>query len=743
MNRITGDKERCMATIKEVAKYANVSVGTVSNVLNGKTRNEELIRNVEEAIEKLGYRPDANARSLKNTKSKIIGIIVSDVTQRDLGEFLQDLDSRLREKGYGILLKCSRNNILIEKKCIEECIEQCVDGIILYTPLGEKSQRILKENNLPAILITKKRMPDFFGDSIVIDYKDAFEAAMRDFINAGKSKIGLIIEKGLLKNSSLLSTYYDFCADDTLIKVIESSQEQGFLAFFELYSQNPWIDGVIADGDLIAKGIKKALDVLNIRDFSVVAMKESNWIEDAGYFKAQLTVSQKAVSEKAVQRLLDWIEKPNLHENIASVITARYDKYPAVKEGIQKISSDLRFAMYDCSSSRSLLMLTQIYEKECGRKIMFDLFPYNELEALLYQQSEERSSYYDGFLMDITWLEGLVESGIVQNLDDFKSRNPEFFEEFVEGMLKNLGMYVESLYGIPFMSGAQILFYQKDLFENRSLQIRFKRMYGEELVTPKTWAQFNLVAGFFTKKYNRDSPVKYGASIPNGGNVYTTISFLTRLWSYGSRIFDERGNVVINNSNSIAALKSFVESYQYTSGKEMHTWNDIADEFSEGDSAMVILYDSDAGDINNYTKSKVAQNLGYALIPGSTSVLGGWSLGLNRYGKNIKDAENFLLWACGNQNQILLPLLGGSTLRKDFYDRSDLENLQPWKALILESYQKSRKREMPEILDESRWKNNIYKSLISREIVRVMDMEISEEEAIKQMEENIKKLVAR
>ena len=45
-----------MATIKEVAKYANVSVGTVSNVLNGKTRNEELIWNVEEAIEKLGYR---------------------------------------------------------------------------------------------------------------------------------------------------------------------------------------------------------------------------------------------------------------------------------------------------------------------------------------------------------------------------------------------------------------------------------------------------------------------------------------------------------------------------------------------------------------------------------------------------------------------------------------------------------------------------------------------------------------
>lgn len=732
-----------MATIKEVAKYANVSIGTVSNVLNGKTRNEDLIRTVEAAIEKLRYRPDANARSLKNTKSKIIGVIISDVTRRDSGELLQELNAGLREKGYGMLLKCSRNNILIGKKCIEECMEQCVDGIILHTPLGEKSQRILKESNLPSVLITKKRMLNFFGDTIVVDYKDAFEAAMGDFKAGGKSKIGLIVEKDLLKDNSLLSAYYDFCEDDSLIKTIESSQEQGFFAFFDLYSQNPFIEGVIADGEQIAKGIKKALNVLNIKNFPVTVIKESSWIEDAGYYNAQLSVSQKVISKKAVQRLLDWIEKPNLHENITSVIPAKYDTYPTAKEGIPKAASDLRFAMYDCSSSRSLRMLTQIYEKESGKKIIFDLLPYDELETLLYQQSEEKSSYYDGFLMDITWLEGLVESGIVQNLDEFKRNNAAFFDGFVDGMLKNLGMYVESLYGIPFMSGAQMLFYQKDLFENQNLQMRFKRMYGEELGIPQTWAQFNLVAGFFTKAINEYSPVKYGASIPNGKNVYTTISFLSRLWSYGSRIFDGRGNVMIYNSNSIAALKSFVEAYRYTSGRELHTWNDVADEFSEGDSAMVILYDSDAGDINNYTKSKVARNLGYALIPGGTPVLGGWSLGLNRYGKHTRDAENFLLWACGDQNQILLPLLGGSTLRKEFYISSDLENLQPWKSLILESYRQSRRREMPEILDESRWKNNIYTTLISKEIVRVMDGEISEEEAVKQMEENIKKLVAR
>ena len=64
-----------MSTVKDVAKLAGVSLGTVSNVLNGKTQNEELIERVEYAMKQLSYSPDATARSLKNTKSNTIGII--------------------------------------------------------------------------------------------------------------------------------------------------------------------------------------------------------------------------------------------------------------------------------------------------------------------------------------------------------------------------------------------------------------------------------------------------------------------------------------------------------------------------------------------------------------------------------------------------------------------------------------------------------------------------------------------
>lgn len=726
-----------MATIKEVAKLANVSLGTASNVLNGKTSNEELISRVEAAMEQLSYHPDANARNLKNMQSALIGVILPDVLQDSYGGLLHDLEGRLREKGYSLLVKISSNNQLIEKKCLESCLEQCVDGIILYSTVKEKSKSVFEKIKVPVILISRNGTPDFIGDRIIIDYKTAFKKALKGLCDQGAYEVGLIMENDLIKDESLMDVYRGFFPNDDLIKIVDSSQERGFQAFFELYTSHPEMGGVIAGSSLIARGIKKAMETLCIKNIPVVAVKESSWIEDSGYLEGQITVSQKTIGEWAVQRLMEAIDTPHTHENITKIINAEFDRIETMKAGIHPADHDIRLAMYDCSSSRSLKMLSQIYEKESGKKIIFDLFSYKELEELLYLEGSAKSSRYDGFMMDITWFEGLIEGGGVQNLDELWSTNQSYFDGFVDGVLKECGMYVESLYAIPFMSGAQILFFQKDLFENKVLKLKYKRKYGEELKPPQTWAQFNLTAEFFTKKYNPQSPVKYGASIPRGENVYTTVSFLSHLWAYGSQVFDSQGKVSINNSNSTAALKNFINSYQFTSGKNLQTWSELAEEFSAGESAMVILYDSDAGDINNYTKSKVGGNLGYALVPGGTPVLGGWSLGVNRYSKHIGDVQNFLLWACGNQNGIPLALLGGSTLRKDYYLRSDLENLEPWKTLIMESYQQSIKRVMPEILDESRWKNNIYTSIIPSEVVDVLKGKKTESEAVENMERRI------
>lgn len=732
-----------MATLKEVAKLANVSLGSVSNVLNGKTQNEELIRRVEDAMRRLSYRPDATARSLKSTKSNVVGLILPDVIQRQYAQFLMELEERLREQGYSLQVKFSRNNRLIERKSVEAFFHMRVDGIVLYSMLRQKPQvqAEWRAAQVPMLLVSRYDAADFYGDNLVLDYRAAFRSVLEELRLKGFSGTGLVMEQDLLQGEGLEDIFLESGGRKERIKLVDSSRERGFQAFFELYTADPGLDSIIAGSTEIGEGVKKAIHTLKAEHISVYVCKESSWIEDAGSFAGELSVSQKKVAEEVSSRILEAIEKPHLHETITRYLTAAFEQYPAVQEGISGSGETLRFAMYDCSSARSLQMLAEVYQKESGSAIQFDFYSYSTLEQLLYQKGVEKSSQYDGFMMDITWLEGLVENGSVRNLDHLLQDPKAELEGFVEGAVKDCGMYVESLYAVPFMSGAQILFYQKDLFEDRSLQIRFERKYKQKLVPPKTWSQFQAVAEFFTRAYTPESPVEYGISMPRGENVYTTIDFLDRLWSYGGQVFNEMGEVSICSTNAVNALQSMLQSYRYSSGSMLTSWNEIAEEFAQGKSAMVILYNSDVGDINNYTKSRVAGNIGFSLVPGGTPVLGGWSLGLNAYGKHPKEAEKFLLWACGRQNGIPLALLGGSTLRMEYYERPDLENLEPWKYVVLQSCRQSRKRTMPEILDESRLKNHIYTQLIPEEIMRAVRGEISEQEAVEGMERRIRELV--
>lgn len=723
-----------MATIKDVAKLAQVSLGTVSNVLNGKTNNEELIERVEDAMKQLSYRPDATARSLKNTKTHIIGLVLPDNVQKQYQDFLMEMEKSLRALGYSLMVKFSRNNRILERRSIETFLESRVDAIILYSTIGKKYYDEWEKTNTPVLLISRHHVTEFKGDNIVIDYSKAFCKMLNELQNNHLKKVGLIIEKDLLKDGKFGEIYEECYRDTSLIKIVDGSKERGFQAIFELCVSCTDLDGVIAGSSIIAEGIKKALKILKLEKLPIYVMKESNWIEDAGTYAGAISVSQKRVAKETVIRLMGAVEAPQLHENITSYIPAQYENMYASKWNIQPAEHELRFAMYECSSARSLEMLSMIYERESGKKVNFDMYPYDEMERMLYQRGSEKDDYYDGFMMDITWFEGLVESGCVKNLDHILHNQKNYLDGFIDGAVRNYGMYVESLYAIPFASGSQILFYQKDLFEDKSLQMKFQRKYNEKLAPSKNWSQFNAVAEFFTQSFNPDSPVKYGVSMARGNNVYMTIDFLDRLWAYGGHVFDEFGKVCINSGSTLSALKSLLQSYQYSSGEMLNSWDKVAEEFSRGDSAMVILYNSDVGNINNHTKSKVAGNIGYSLIPGGISVLGGWSLGLNRYGKHPEDAERFLLWACGSQSEVPLSLLGGSTLRKDYYERPDLENLEPWKNLILKSNQKSRRRAMPEILDESRWKNNIYTEIIPGEIMHVINGEITEEKALENME---------
>lgn len=726
-----------MATIKEVAALAGVSIGTVSNVLNNKTDNSELISIVEKAIEELDYRPDINARNLKNTKTNTIALIIPNTVKQSVLTVLSVIEKGLMQRGYSLLLKISRNNAYLEKKCIQQCLDVRVDGIIVYACDNNiKYYEQFLDETTPILYISEnsilKNLP---VDIISIDYGIALDKAFKANTSG---KVGIIFERSMLDIESIKEIYHKYYSDIEDIRIIDYSQERGFKAAFEILSNDAEVRTFITSSSLIANAAKKAARLLNKTNISYICVKEPKWLEDDGEFIATISPPYGEMAETALVKIIEAIGHPSSYEAKSLMLKAEYIPINSLDKHIitpQKPTT-LNFYMLNCPAASAFEMLSKIYSSKTGIEINIDVFPYSQLEDNLYTLFEQKKSSIDGVMLDIVWLEEMRNTGGLLPLDTLI----EDKEGYLRGFDEINEMIHDTIYGIPFVSGTQFMIYQNDLFEDKQLKRLYKRMYGSDLKIPDTWSKFNMVAEFFTKKYNPKSPVLYGTSAIRGVNAYTSLMFLNYLWAYGSDIF-ENDNVIINNPNSLNALKNFIKSYQYANNHGINkSWDDVVKEFRHGDCAMAIVYDSHAVDINDYSKSRVAGNIGYAVIPGRQPVLGGWYMGISAQSKQKQATADFIMWACSNRTSIPYSLLGGTSLRMGSYESNDLDNIYPWKNIVAECYHISRKRQFSQKYGNNYMERNIYTHLIPEELERALKGEQTPEQTLINIEQRIKNM---
>ena len=125
-------KRGSVATIKDVAKRANVSVGTVSNVLAASSSVGVAIRaRVQAAIEDLDYHPDHVARSLKSKRTRSLGLILSDITNPFFAQVLRGAEDCALLNGYVLITLNSDDRVEREKKILSVLRSFRVDGILL------------------------------------------------------------------------------------------------------------------------------------------------------------------------------------------------------------------------------------------------------------------------------------------------------------------------------------------------------------------------------------------------------------------------------------------------------------------------------------------------------------------------------------------------------------------------------------------------------------------------------------
>ncbi|MEA1975223.1 MAG: LacI family DNA-binding transcriptional regulator [Bacillota bacterium] len=183
-------------TMKDIAEKAGVSKATVSRVIN-KTKpvSLEVKERVEKIIEENNYKPSAVARSLANRETKVIGLIIPDLSNAFYAELVRGISRTAHSKGYNVFLCNTFKDQELEMEFLELLDEKEVDAIILTTfHTTEVQKDFIKKFKKPVVTVNR----NFEGENLPIvsnididNYKASYEA-VKYLIDINHKKIGVI-----------------------------------------------------------------------------------------------------------------------------------------------------------------------------------------------------------------------------------------------------------------------------------------------------------------------------------------------------------------------------------------------------------------------------------------------------------------------------------------------------------------------------------------------------------------------
>ena len=180
-------------TIKDVANMAGVSITTVSRYVNGRydAMSGATAQRIAEVIERTGYRLNRLARGMKVSESRIIGIVVDDISNHAVATYVKTVNDALSAREYSLLLANTDNDPEREHEYIEEFIGCQVEGLIVITS-GQNAEYLtaLRRSGLPIVLLDRGIDPDGAVDTVHSNGYESAVKCVRYLHERGFSRIG-------------------------------------------------------------------------------------------------------------------------------------------------------------------------------------------------------------------------------------------------------------------------------------------------------------------------------------------------------------------------------------------------------------------------------------------------------------------------------------------------------------------------------------------------------------------------
>ncbi|MBN1452977.1 MAG: LacI family DNA-binding transcriptional regulator [Anaerolineales bacterium] len=319
-NENSSPKKRHSVTITDVARAADVSCATVSRVLSGYEFVRETTRNrVMEAVKRLGYVANLQARSLASGRSQFIGLLVPNLDNGYVGTITQGIDQELAQANYDLMLYTSHHYPDREALYVSAIASGLTDGLLLISPLVPATYLdALREQNFPYILIDQRDATENSSVVEATNWQGAYEATCY-LSQLGHTRIAFITGSLVVRSAvDRLRGYKaalancDIPVREELVIEGDFQQQTGYEATKSLLqSVDPPPTAIFASNDLSAFGTMDAARECGLGipdDISIIGFDD---IPQASFVYPKLTTVRQPLEQMgkvAAKMLLERIE---------------------------------------------------------------------------------------------------------------------------------------------------------------------------------------------------------------------------------------------------------------------------------------------------------------------------------------------------------------------------------------------------------------------------------------------------
>jgi DNA-binding LacI/PurR family transcriptional regulator len=320
-------------TIKDVAQKAGVSKTTVSRIINGNYSHakEETRKKVLEVIAEMNYQPNSLARGLKQVKTNVIGILVSNLKNPFWTEVLEGVEDTCRKYGYQLMICNSNEDTQLERDSIRALQLRQVDGIVANPTVKEESYYSeLVNNRYPVVLINRK-LKNVDIDYVVMDNIQGASLAVEHLLNLGKKKIAIFIysdqhvspwmerlsgyKKTLLKNG--------FTEKDYIIHFVKQDPDSVKSSVIHYLKNSPKPDAIFSTNNMLTLDILDGIKESGMKvpeDISLISYDDTVWSKNIDPPLSTVNQPRYDMGKIAAEKLIELINSSDEIKPVSIVL---------------------------------------------------------------------------------------------------------------------------------------------------------------------------------------------------------------------------------------------------------------------------------------------------------------------------------------------------------------------------------------------------------------------------------------